>query len=276
MEGRQENAVAELDHDNLGLGRWHCARPGGAPQAGVALEPAAGSAHLCSMSTALRMPPRMTVAEFLEWEPEDSTGALWQLRDGEPEMMAPASDRHGAIQARLAQLLGVHLEAQGERCRLVIAPGVVPSERSEDNCLVPDLGITCAPATGEHLLREPLVLIEILSPTNVSKTRANVQAYRTIPTAAEIVVLHSTTIVAEVTRRTADGTWPAQPEVSDAGGELRLDSIGFVAPLRDAYRTSGLSMTRAGSAEADGVKKEEGTDYTEGGLQDAALDAIGQ
>ena len=36
------------------------------------------------------MPPRMTVAEFLEWEPEDRSGALWQLRDGEPEMMAPA------------------------------------------------------------------------------------------------------------------------------------------------------------------------------------------
>ena len=49
----------------------------------------------------------------------------------------------------------------------------VPSEREryEDNCLVPDLGITCSPPTGEHLMHQPLVLIEILSPTNVSKTR---------------------------------------------------------------------------------------------------------
>ena len=31
----------------------------------------------------------MTVAEFLQWEPDDRSGALWQLRDGEPEMMAP-------------------------------------------------------------------------------------------------------------------------------------------------------------------------------------------
>lgn len=67
-----------------------------------------------------------------------------QLRDGEPEMMAPASDRHGAIQARLVQLLGMHLDAQGGRSHVGVAPGVVPSERSEDNCLVPDLGITCA------------------------------------------------------------------------------------------------------------------------------------
>jgi hypothetical protein len=37
-----------------------------------------------------------------------------------------------------------------------------------------------------------------------------------------------------------DGTWPEQPEIVDVDGELRLDSIGFAAPLRAAYRTSGL------------------------------------
>lgn len=193
------------------------------------------------MSTALKLPPRMTVAEFLEWEPDDRSGALWQLRDGEPEMMAPASDRHGSIQSELAYLITTHLRATGRPCRIVTAPGVVPAERSEDNCLVPDLGITCAPATGEHLLREPLVLIEILSPTNVSRTRANVPAYRTIPTVAEIVVLHSTAIIAEITRRGPDGAWPVQPDIVGADGALRLDSIGFAAPLRAAYRTTSLT-----------------------------------
>lgn len=192
------------------------------------------------MSSALKLPPRMTVAEFLEWEPAERSGALWQLRDGEPEMMAPASDRHGSIQSRVSQLVGVHLDAHGNHCRIVTAPGVVPSERSEENCLVPDLGITCTPPAGEHLMREPLVLIEILSPTNVSKTRANVRAYRTIPSVTEIVVLHSTTVVAEVLRRAPDGSWPQQPDIVAADGELRLDSIGFAAPLRDAYRTTDL------------------------------------
>jgi Uma2 family endonuclease len=192
------------------------------------------------MSTALKMPPYMTVAAFLEWEPDDRSGALWQLRDGEPEMMAPASDPHGSIQARLAQLIGVHLDARGGQCRVVVTPGVVPIERSEDNCLVPDLGVTCGSPTGARLMDEPLVLIEILSPTNVSKTRANIRAYRTIPKLAEIVVLRSTAIAAEILRRRADGTWPEQPDIVDADGELQLDSIGFAAPLRAAYRTSGL------------------------------------
>lgn len=90
-------------------------------------------------------------------------------------------------------------------------------------------------------MHEPLVLIEILSPTNVSKTRANVRAYRTIARLAEIVVLRSTAIAAEVLRRGPDGTWPEHPEILDRDAELRLDSIGFAAPLRDACRTSGLT-----------------------------------
>ena len=183
----------------------------------------------------------MTVAEFLEWEPDVRSGALWQLRDGEPEMMAPASDRHGSIQSELAYLVTAHLRATALPSRIVTAPGVVPSRRSEDNCLVPDLGITCAPATGEHLMHEPLVLIEILSPTNVSKTRANVSDYTTISTVAEIVVLRSTAIAAEILRRAPDGAWPDQPDIIAADGELRLDSVGFAMPLRDVYRTSGLA-----------------------------------
>ena len=176
------------------------------------------SAHLAGVSTALKIPPRMTVAGFLTWEPPDHWHGLWQLRDGEPEMMATASDAHGSIQSRLSQLIGMHLDTCGGHCRIVTAPGVVPAERSEDNCLVPDLGITCSPPTGEHLMHRPLVLIEILSPTNVSKTRANVHAYRSIPTVAEIVVLHSTAVLAQVLRRGPDGAWLAVPEAVAADG----------------------------------------------------------
>lgn len=187
------------------------------------------------------LPPRMAVAEFLEWEPDDRSGALWQLRDGEPEMMAPASDRHGSIGARLGYLLTGHLDRQGRDCRVVVAPGVVPAERSHENCLVPDLGITCAPPGEARLMHEPLVLIEILSPTNVSKTRSNIRAYTTIPSVQEILVLHSTAIRAEILRRAPGEAWPNQPDVIEVGDDLRLDSIGFTVPLREVYRDTSLA-----------------------------------
>jgi Uma2 family endonuclease len=106
--------------------------------------------------------------------------------------------------------------------------------------LVPDLAITCKPPAG-HAIAEPLILIEILSPSNAAKTRANIAAYRTIVSVAEIVVLNSTRVFAELHRRAPDGTWAAGPDDVAADGELRLDSIGFAAPLRAAYRTSGLA-----------------------------------
>ena len=57
----------------------------------------------------------------------------------------------------------------------------------------------------------------------------------------EIVVLHSTAVLAQVLRRGPDGAWLAVPEAVAADGQLRLSSIGFAAPLRDAYRTTNLT-----------------------------------
>ena len=194
------------------------------------------------MVAALKLPPRhMTVADFLEWDPEDGTGALWQLRDGEPEMMAPATDRHGSIQGELAYLLINALVQQGSRCRAVIDPGVIPRVRSDRNMLIPDIGITCDPPSERRALPSPVALIEILSPSNEAETRANLWAYATIPSVAEIVVLATSRIAAEVLRRGPDGAWPEQPELLGPDDELRLDSIGFAAPLRAAYRTSGIT-----------------------------------
>src|SRR5215510_14255027 len=123
----------------------------GRPTAQTPLAARLPDAHPPVMSFALKIPPHMTVAEFLDWDPDDRTGARWQLRDGDPEMRAPASDPHGSIQGELAYLLITHLRGHGSQCRVVITPGVVPAQRSEENCLVPDLGITSAPPSGAHL-----------------------------------------------------------------------------------------------------------------------------
>ena len=195
------------------------------------------------MSAALRLPPRqMSVAEFLDWAASPAGGDVaWQLRDGEPEAMTPASETHGCLQAELAYLLADHLSRTGRPCRVVIAPGVIPRLRSERNILVPDLGVTCAPPSPGTALPEPLVLIEVLSPSNEAATRANVWAYASIPTVAEIVVVSSTAVAAEVTRRRPDGTWPETAEMVGAGGALRIEAIGFEAPLVAAYRTTALA-----------------------------------
>jgi Uma2 family endonuclease len=100
----------------------------------------------------------MTVDEFLAWDPADPSAPLWQLIDGEPVVMAPGSENHGAL--------------QGEIGRLIVTPGIVPRIHANRNFRIPDLGVTCASPSGAQFVPEPVLLVEILSPSNESETWA--------------------------------------------------------------------------------------------------------
>jgi Uma2 family endonuclease len=88
---------------------------------------------------------------------------------------------------------------------------------------------------------DPVVLIEILSPSNATDTWDNVWACTAISSVREVVVVHSTGVEAELRRRGADGGWPGRPDEIGADGTLRLESIGFACPLRAAYAQTHLA-----------------------------------
>ena len=192
------------------------------------------------MSALPKIPTRMTVAEFFAWNPPSPL--LWQLVDGEPQAMAPPSITHGAIQSELNRLVANYLAERSGACRVITTPGVIPHVQSETNVRIPDLAVTCSSYDAdESALASPVLLIEILSPSNQAETWANVWAYTTIPSVREILILRTATIGAELLRRTKDGSWPSQPEPLAAGDELTLESIGFRFPLAAAYRTTRLA-----------------------------------
>lgn len=191
------------------------------------------------MTAAPKIPVHMSVAEFLAWTPPGPL--LWQLVDGEPQAMAPASRTHGAIQSRLSYLITRHLEVRGTPCSVVTTPGVIPRALAESNVRIPDLAVTCSGYEAEEsTLTDPVLVIEILSPSNQAETWSNVFAYTTIPSVVEILVLSTAVIRAELLRRSPDGTWPRQPLVIEQG-DLVLESIGLAFPLTDAYRTTRLA-----------------------------------
>jgi len=178
----------------------------------------------------------MTVADFLAW---DSPGDRWELIEGVPRAMAPATTRHGAILGEVGRLIGNHLAETRPGCRLVIEPGVQPRVRGDLNVRVPDLGITCAPwEPQERLMLAPLILVEILSPSNKAETWANVWSYVTISSVQEILVLHTAEMRAEMLRRQDDGAWPDNPVTLAPGDAVTLERIGFAAPLAAFYRTA--------------------------------------
>lgn len=182
--------------------------------------------------------PRVGAAEFLSW-PEDDARARHQLVDGVPVAMAPPSRRHGRIQSRLGGILDQHL--RGGRCQASVGAGVQPRSDPDWNVRIPDIVVDCDPPQDDaHLVRNPVLIVEILSPGNERLTRGNVWVYRDIPSVREILLLYSWKIGGEVLRRDEDGTWPAEAVVLGAEDRLRLHGIGLDVPLADAYATSGL------------------------------------
>jgi Uma2 family endonuclease len=186
-------------------------------------------------------PSRMTVAEFLAWDGDD-TDCKFELVDGEPVAMAPGSDTHGTMQATIAGTLRAHLRAKRRGCRVVTEPGVVPRVNAAMNMRVPDLVVTCTPNDPTHrAVPDPVLIVEILSPSNEADTRRNVWAYCSIPSVREILLVRSTEIAGELLRRGPDGTWPERPERVEGTDEISLESIGFSAPFTEFYEDTHLA-----------------------------------
>src|SRR3954453_13885608 len=91
-----------------------------------------------------RLPPLMSVADFLAW-PGDGTANRHRLVDGEVRAMSPGSATHVRIQAAATALHERHLTVSGSPCRPVTKPAVLPLLRADRNLRVPDLGVTCPP-----------------------------------------------------------------------------------------------------------------------------------
>lgn len=131
---------------------------------------------------------------------------------------------------------------RGGPCSVVSDPGIVPRVRAAHNVRVPDLAVTCSEyVTEEATLEDPVVIIEILSPSNKAETWSNVWTYVTIPSVREILVVRSAEIGADLLRRLSDGSWPGEPARIGPDDTLALDCIGFTCPLRALYRTTRLA-----------------------------------
>ncbi len=188
-----------------------------------------------------KTPEPMTVADFLAW-PGDGSGRRYQLVDGEVRAISTGTTTRGLIQATLAYLIANQLDASGSPCHALLRPCIAPRVRASLNVRCPALGVTTArDEPGQYIVPDPIVLTEIPCADDAADTWDNVWSYTTIPSVREIVVVHSTRIMAELLRRDADGNWPAEPEEIGPEDSLRLASIAFACPLRDVYAQTHLA-----------------------------------
>jgi Uma2 family endonuclease len=190
------------------------------------------------MSTALTTPDQMTLEEFLAW---DAPGpGRWQLIDGVPMAMAPAGRAHGLIQATIAALLVNHLNATNSPCVALTNPGIVPAFQASRNFFIPDVAVTCSEAdTDPAALHHPVLVVEILSPSNHLETWQNIRAYMLIDSVQEILIIHTASVRVELLTRRADGSWP-DDVTPITQGDFLLASIELNVLLTVLYRRSGV------------------------------------
>ena len=181
----------------------------------------------------------MTAAEFMDWDGGGLLGKL-ELVHGVVRAMSPASGTHSLIQANLSYLIGAHLRAKKMLCRVGTEAPVQPQMHANDNVRAPDLAVTCAPPSKSKIFPDPVLIIEVLSPSNQKETWDSIYAMATIPTLTEIAVVDSERVRVEVLRRGADGYWPKSDEFIEAGGTVRLESISAGLHIAEIYAGTHL------------------------------------
>jgi Uma2 family endonuclease len=171
---------------------------------------------------------RMTVEEFLAFEGEPDV--RYELVGGELRAMAPPTDRHSA----LVMECGVAIRERLRRrpgCRVLAEAGI---RISDEDFLVADLAVSCQPLTGTPMVAEPLLIVEVLSPsTRQHDLSVKGEAYRRLPSVRELWFVEADRRRVQQWRREAEHVW----RVEDVIGSGRVESpvLDAAIPLDELY-----------------------------------------
>ncbi len=183
---------------------------------------------------------RITVDEFLTWDSGDDR--RYELVGGEIVAMTPPNPFHGAIAVRAGMAIVSRLKAP---CQVVSEAGIRLSWRN-DAYYQADLAITCSPLTSDWAVPEPVVIVEILSPSTEAHDRSvKLVDYRHIPSVLEIVLIASNAKKVEHWRREGAGWTVVDLEAAD---RIEFRAIGFDIPVEALYE--GLDLSKAVDARA--------------------------
>ena len=172
----------------------------------------------------------MTLTEFLEWEEQQAE--RHEFYRGETFSMAGATARHNRVVLNLASGIGDHLD--GTPCQVF---AVSMKVQIADAVLYPDVMVTCAKADAgdERTVREPRLIIEVLSPgTKGFDQRVKFILYRTLESLREYVLVNLAKRQVEVFTLAPDDAWLTADQ--SRAGVLTLSSIDCKLPMDSVFK----------------------------------------
>lgn len=181
---------------------------------------------------------RHTYAQYCVIE-IDNPSSKHEFVDGEIYAMAGGTEDHSALAAEVLRALGNALS--DSPCRVHTSDLRIYVEAA-GIATFPDGAVVCGPL--EHhapspkvTALNPSVLLEVTSDSSEDyDTGEKLDAYRTIPSLREVVIVAHRERRITVHHRGDDGPW--QRRVAITGGKVEVPSVGATLIVDDVYRRS--------------------------------------
>lgn len=162
---------------------------------------------------------------------------------GQVYAMTGASLRHNVIALNIATLLRQHL--RGSPCRTFMADAKLRIAKRQ-SIYYPDVMVTCDPrhqqvSAQEHVVEAPRLVVEVLSESTAgTDRREKLQAYRSLPSLREYLLVSQDEALLELHRRRGDIGWDII--TLTPGDPIALDSVELVTDFATVYEESGLAV----------------------------------
>lgn len=175
-----------------------------------------------------------TIAEFDQFVSAQQDDSEWELVDGELVMMSDPTENHEQIAGNIGAPLKLAMDAAG--CRSY--QGGMRVQRSSEsrgrNKPKPDVVVRCGPRQNQTYITDPLVVVEVLSPSTMDRDRGPKLAfYKSLPTLRHIALLYQDQMRIEHYYRSENG-WELEVLTSPED-TLRFDAVNFELDLERVY-----------------------------------------
>ena len=183
---------------------------------------------------------RYTEEQYLAWEEDASEKS--EFVDGKIRAMSGGSEPHASIPINLGALLWNALRGRG--CRVLSSDMKVWTAGA---FYYPDLSVVCGPSIyrgrNKHTVTNPLVVVEVLSPSTEPKDRGEkFIRYQQIETLQSYILVTQTEPRVELFERGEDGHWD-YTMITGIDNEIAIRSLNVTVALAEIYDQVDFSST---------------------------------
>ena len=177
-------------------------------------------------------PSHYTEAQYLAWE--ETAVEKSEYVDGEIRAMSGGSVPHASIPINIGGELRTAL--RGRSCRVLSSDMNVWAAGA---LYYPDLSVVCGPITyrngNKHIITNPIVVVEVLSPSTEPKDRGEkFIRYQQIETLRSYLLVSQTEPRVELFERGENGHWDYSM-VAGLENAVEISSLGVTLVLSEVY-----------------------------------------